>query len=63
VTPILSGMARQGCKAHKGRVAQRTTATTGVHLNLHHEKNANPRSAAMIDAIAVANAEVQADFK
>src|ERR1700730_6293485 len=28
-----------------------------------HEKNANARSVAMIDAIAVANAEVHADFK
>ena len=29
----------------------------------HQRKNANPSSAAMIDAIAVANAEVHADFK
>src|SRR6266404_6003239 len=28
-----------------------------------HEKNANARSVAMIDAIAVANAEVHADFR
>ena len=28
-----------------------------------HEKNANATSAAMIDAIAVANAEVHADFR
>ena len=28
-----------------------------------HEKNANPTSVAMMDAIAVANAEVHADFK
>src|SRR6266446_1424281 len=28
-----------------------------------HEKNANARSVAMIDAVAVANAEVHADFR
>ncbi len=30
---------------------------------LHHEKNAKATSVAMIDAIAVANAEVHADFR
>src|SRR5439155_12150134 len=31
--------------------------------SVRHEKNANPASVAMIDAIAVAKAEIHADFK
>ena len=34
-----------------------------VSLIFPHEKSTNARSVAMIDAIAVANAEVHADFR
>ena len=43
-------------------LAQFVEALFGWRIGCH-EKNANARSVAMIDAIAVANAEVHADFR